>query len=129
MELFTVSPQMLNFCCARQSDQNSVYLLCKKNVSNLFSNGQKGEKPLRKKIICRNQFVNTSQQNAAHRSEMQILTEKRSRLPLIKTKQFPPKSIVYTIQARLSICIYSDTEKKILTEKNYKGAIYNKTLI
>ena len=44
-------------------------------VSNLFSNGQKGEKPLRKKIICRNQFVNTSQQNAAHRSEMQILVK------------------------------------------------------
>ena len=98
------------------------------NVSNLFSNGQKGEKPLRKKIICRNQFVNTSQQNGAHRFEMQILDEKRSRLPLIKTKQFPPKSIVYTIQARLSICIYS-VAKKILTEKNEKGAIYNKTLI
>ena len=90
-------------------------------VSNLFSNGQKGEKPLRKKIICRNQFVNTSQQNAAHRSEMQILAEKRSRLPLIKTKQFPPKSIVYTIQARLSTCIYSDTEKKP-NEKKTKRA-------
>ena len=129
MELFTVSPQILNSCCARQSDQNSVYLPRKKNVLNLFGNGQKGEKLLRKKnnlpeLICKHKPAKCRTQiwNAN-------TCEKRSRLPLIKRKQFPPKSIVYTIQARLSICIYSDTEKKIVTEKNYKGAIYNKTLI
>ena len=47
--IHSITPN-LNSCCARQSDQNNVYLPRKKNVSNLFSNGQKGEKPLRKKL-------------------------------------------------------------------------------
>ena len=61
--------------CAAVRPKQCLLPRNKKNVPNLFSNGQKGEKLLRKKIICRNQFVNTSQQNAAHRSEMQILVK------------------------------------------------------